>query len=496
MTIDTERPGIASQAEAHGVVNSAHAALRGFAIATGIAWSIAFVVVGMDNDLEMYGDGSIFSYAVAVQDSWAFHFHNIAGRAFVWLFSMLPAEAYVALTQNAHGSVALYGFLFYVTQLLGLIATWLADGSRGRIIFATACASTAIVCPMVFGAPTETWMSHALFWPTLAFCHYARVSLLSTLTIFLALLALLFTHAGAFAMGFVIIGSLWLRGSRDPAFRRTALALMVALFVQMLFRFAFPPDDYIAAVLFNAALHILDPSRLAGELTATIAAALAGYTFILILLRRLSASNAEIIATFATTSLLAMHWLWFDHGLHADHRYFLRTFILLVTPALGALAAACALTAEGRLIRSIPLLPRTLSTLENPALARAALGALVIITLIHVVETEKFVAAWNTYKAAVRSLAMSQYSDPDLGDPRFVSAARIDRETNRAKWNSTTPYLSVLLAPGLAPNRLVVDPDANYFWISCATASENLAAMRAVPAGSRALIRTHACLHR
>src|SRR4029077_15959374 len=66
---------------------SAMALLRAVAVALGIGWSILFVVVGLHYDLQMYGDGSIFSYAVAARDAWAFHLHNMPGRLFVYLFS-------------------------------------------------------------------------------------------------------------------------------------------------------------------------------------------------------------------------------------------------------------------------------------------------------------------------------------------------------------------------------------------------------------------------
>ncbi len=46
-------------------------------------------------ELELYGDGAMFSYAVAVQDVWAFHWHNISGRSSVFLLSLLPAEIVV-----------------------------------------------------------------------------------------------------------------------------------------------------------------------------------------------------------------------------------------------------------------------------------------------------------------------------------------------------------------------------------------------------------------
>jgi hypothetical protein len=96
----------------------------------------------------------------------------------------------------------------------------------------------------------------------------------------------------------------------------------------------------------------------------------------------------------------------------------------------------------------------------------------------------------------VLALAMGSAADPELGDPRFVSSTRIDDDLNRLNWFSTTPYLSVLLAQGMNPRRLVVDPISNYFWLSCATAKANEAADLAVPVESRRLVRVYACLHR
>jgi hypothetical protein len=82
------------------------------------------------------------------------------------------------------------------------------------------------------------------------------------------------------------------------------------------------------------------------------------------------------------------------------------------------------------------------------------------------------------------------------GGPRFVSSERIGAGLNRLSWSSTTHFLSVLVAPRFAPARLVVDPEANYFWRSCATATTNEKANRAIPVESRRLVRTYSCLHR
>ena len=69
-------------------------------IGAGLCWSVAFVVIALFYELELYGDGAMFSYAVAVRDVWAFHWHNISGRTSVFLLSLLAAEALVGIRGN------------------------------------------------------------------------------------------------------------------------------------------------------------------------------------------------------------------------------------------------------------------------------------------------------------------------------------------------------------------------------------------------------------
>jgi hypothetical protein len=226
MSVDSSAVGALGRASHQATIRPGLAWLRILVVAAGISASILFVVVGLGYELQLYADGSIFSYAVAVQDAWAFHWHNISGRLFVYLFAYVPAETYVGLTGDARGGIDIYGLLFFGSQALGLAATYAADGSKGRIIFCTACVSVACLCPLVFGYPTEMWMAHALFWPTLAVCHYARESVAGYATVFAALTALVFTHEGALVFAVAILATLLLRGTRDAAFRRTAAALL------------------------------------------------------------------------------------------------------------------------------------------------------------------------------------------------------------------------------------------------------------------------------
>lgn len=470
--------------------------LRRLVIAAGLGWSIAFILAGLGYGLQMYADGSIFSYSVAAADAWTFHWRNISGRLFVYLFSYVPAETYVGLTRDARGGIALYGFLHFSAQLLGLAATFAADRSRGRIIFVYACASTACLCPLVFGFPTEMWMAHALFWPALALCHGATRGVTATALVFAVLLALVLTHEGAVVLAFAIVATLLLRGWPNPSLSRAAAALLFALVVWLAIKIALPPDAYFGSAAPRAALNFIDWRNFGSPVFLALIGALASYAVVLLILRMLGRPKAYIDAAVVVALGLFAYWLWLDTSLHTENRYYLRTALLVFTPLFGALAAAYALAADGELKLFPSLLPRVTGALATPAVLRAAAGAVAVVMLVHAVETAKFISAWTQYKAAVRSLAMGEANDPALGDPKFVSSARVGSDLNRLSWFSTTQFLSVLLAPGFVPARLVVDPDASYFWLSCQTARTNHESDRAIPAESRRLIRVHACLHR
>src|SRR4249919_1243231 len=101
-------------------------------VGAGLCWSVAFPVIALHYQLELYGDGAMFSYAVAVQDVWAFHWHNISGRSSVFFLDLLPAETMVGVTGRPWVGIITYGLLFYISPLIGLISTFVADRSRRR----------------------------------------------------------------------------------------------------------------------------------------------------------------------------------------------------------------------------------------------------------------------------------------------------------------------------------------------------------------------------
>jgi hypothetical protein len=166
--------------------------------------------------------------------------------------------------------------------------------------------------------------------------------------------------------------------------------------------------------------------------------------------------------------------------------------VLVATSLLGIMAALAAMTREKIVENPLANLHGLISS-RNGICALASL--LVVVTLIHAIETGKFITAWSRYQNEIAGLAMSHESDAELGDPRFVSSQRGAPELAPLAWFSTIPYLSVLLS-NFRPNRLVIDPSGNYFWLSCATATNNSRRELAVPVQARELIRTYSCLHR
>jgi hypothetical protein len=468
--------------------------LRALVVGIALCWSVAFVAIALFHDLQLYADGAMFSYAVAVQDVWAFHWHNISGRLSVFFLSLLPAEIYVGLSGNAGAGIVVYGLLFYLAPLAGLIGTFAADRSPRRIIFLYACCSTALLCPLIFGFPTEMWLAHAVFWPTLAISHYTKRTVAGTTLVFIMLLTLAFAHEAALVLACTIVATLAPRGLRDASFLRAAAILAVVLAISAAVKIMIPPDGYYAGVLLRAALHFFDLTIFQVSIVLLSFATLAGYGVTLLVLSRRAPDRAYLYAAGIVTVALAIYWLWLDHAIHASSRYYLRTALVIFTPVFAALATLGAMLDDGRLALRFPALQRAMTAACN-WWTRPLAAAFLLLTLVHVIETAKFVTAWDHYRTAVTALALGDESDPALGNPSFVSSERIASNLNRLSWFSTTPYLSVLVA-NFKPNRLVIDPAGNYFWLSCATATENETAVRAVPQQGRNLIRIYSCLHR
>jgi len=422
-----------------------HAVILGLAC----AWCLAFPLLGVWAQLNLFADGALFSYGVAAGDGWAFHWRQIPVRAAAFAAAALPGELWGRFSGDPAAGVTLYAALHGLAPAIGLAVTWAID--RSAMIRHWAALSTALLAPVVFGFPTELWITLAALWPAyaLAWTPSGKARWLATAV---ALAVVVLSHEAGLIWAATLLAALACGPER--AWRRALVALIPGLLAWIALKLAVHPDPYVADVLRRNAWTLFDAARLASPLVLTIAAALAAWAA----LRRLGEGRAVVIVAAA----LLVWWLWFEPPLHAWDRYYLRALLLVGAPLLILLAAWMPL-------RRIPL------------------GALALVTLVHAGETARFVAAWRGYTAEVRALA-AQPGPP--GDATTLPGHAA------LGWNSTTPFLSILLSPGYAPVRLVIDPTAGYVWFDCATAKANAAAPRALPARTRAMIRQYTCARR
>ena len=63
-----------------------HAVILGIAC----AWCLAFPLLGVWAQLNLFADGSLFSYGVAAGEGWAFHWRQIPVRVAAYAFAALP----------------------------------------------------------------------------------------------------------------------------------------------------------------------------------------------------------------------------------------------------------------------------------------------------------------------------------------------------------------------------------------------------------------------
>src|SRR6185369_11547247 len=167
-----------------------------------------------------------------------------------------------------------------------------------------------------------------------------------------------------------------------------------------------PPDDYYADAFLRAALHFFDLEIFKVGLVLVLLTAVIGYGAMVIPLSIWLPRRACISALGLLLGLLAIYWLRFDHSIHASSRYYLRTALVIATPALGALAAITAMTREGIVLNRQARLRRRLVSPRGEMLC-ALVAIFLAVNLIHAIETAKFVTSWIGYRNEIAALAMS-----------------------------------------------------------------------------------------
>src|SRR5262249_20139221 len=137
------------------------------------------------------------------------------------------------------------------------------------------------------------------------------------------------------------------RGLFNPYFLRASTAFAAALTIWLAVKVVFPPDDYFADALMRAAMHFFDLTIFQINVVVLLLAALIAHVFINLGLPRPIPNKANLCAAAAVAIALTVYWLWLDQSIHASNRYYLRTALVLFTPAIGALSGFFAMRADG-----------------------------------------------------------------------------------------------------------------------------------------------------
>ena len=461
----------------------------------GASACFLFVVLAVVFETHLFGDGAMFSYAIALGESWTYHWHNIPIRLTPYLVAHVPAETFLRLTGNGAGAIALYGALFAAAPLVCLGLTWMADRTAGRIIFTSAASANVLLLPFVFGFPTEMWFAAALFWPTFALAIRPAGGAGSAVLTGLTMTLLVLSHEGGVVFGAFIVAAAVFTCRRGPAWR-AGIAFTLAMAVWITVAKVSPIDPYFATVLERAKWHFLDARVLGAPTVVSVIGAVAGFSVLAATARwagcsvRLAVNSA---ATVAGGAIIA-YWLLVDAPIHAEQRYDLRTLLFLGVLALGCVAAVWIKGTHSQhpiVAMAREILQRLVRDRVMSRLVAASLG---LVVFVQAGETVRFLVAWSQYKTDIRALAAIPTEADEPHD--FVSVRRLPEQRLGPLWLSTTHVLSVLVSDAHDPQRLVVDPWAGYFWIGCRLATTTSQGARAIPAKARDLVRTYECRHR
>ena len=232
--------------------------LRAVVVAAGLCWSAAFVAIGLGYDLQIYGDGAIFSYSVAVETHGDPLAQHLGPPVCLSALLRTSRDCRGHHEEPSYGGIAVYGLLHFAAPLVGLLATWAADRSKEHVIFVYACLSTACLSPLVFGFPTELWDSACLVLADpcdlpLRQGRNWRLWTCPRRTPRPRLDPRRRDDIGSRCRRYLL-----LRGALSAPFRRGASALLVVTPIWILAKVAFPPDSYYAPVFASAALHFFD----------------------------------------------------------------------------------------------------------------------------------------------------------------------------------------------------------------------------------------------
>lgn len=466
-----------------------------------LAVSLGILAGYLSTGVQLFADGGFFAFAFLTGDPWGAHFANIPARATAFLVTIVPPYLVARVADPAH-AIRLYGLIFGLLPLAGFAATWAIAGNRRILLF---CAlSTIVVLPASVFFPSETLVTHALFWPLFAFLCVNRAA--AALPVFLLMLALAFSHEGGMGLLVLLVVFLAAGGRAGRVVIGASLAVLLSwVAVKLLVP---PVHGATRDALFFNMLGVANPVGIIRPLSVAILAGVASAWW---LLRREPADEPPLrrllvvvgLALIPSAAILAAADLAFV-GRHDNllvGRYNFRTLLLGSLALFLIVLTVLSLPGERR--------PAPVRRLVAWVTARARRApALIFATMLvagacHVMDGVNFLASWRAYAQEIRSVARGGAA------PLPAYAAILSRDARGAperlqrpgrawtmSWDWTDPFLSVVLALPEPAQALVYRPAETYAPLSCAMMRDADRTAVRMPAESYALLLRYMCEHR
>lgn len=447
------------------------------AILLGVAVAGGLSVAAWTTGLVVYADGALFSFIIGVGDAWALVWRIMPARIAVYLLTVLPAEAAHRWGLPALAAMRLYQALFVGFPFIGLAACLALAPRASRWLMLFPALSALALAVSALGYPSETLLTLSAFWPALFGYRYLNGRMAPAALTLLCTAVFLFSHPGmVFALPLLpLAAALRWRECRAPAVRRMLMLLGAAgaallglwawrLQVEMSDPGIIRSGQHMWSLTGLREVVSLQPAILVVLLYVLLWAAL-GW-------RRDDAALWAVAPLFPAIALL--FWLSHTETVAPESHYFIRTALVFILPALGALA----------LWRG-----------HSPPSGAIALAMMAALAATQLQQNLSFLHAWLNYRA---SFAASVAAGPARVVPlQQVLAGRAEPGGPSIAWSWGQPYLSLTLPDLPRYAAIVADPSLDsYSPFHCSQMDRIAARADWAPAETLALLKAYVCARR
>jgi hypothetical protein len=405
------------------------------AIALALAGAGALSLAAWVTGLGLYADGGLFSFVIGVDDAWALVWHIMPARIAVYLLEVLPAEIAHEAGMPAIAAMRLYQALFLGIPFIGLLSCLALVPRFARWLLLFPTLSILALSISALGFPSETLLTLAAFWPALFGHRYATGRPAPALLTLFWTAVVVFSHPGmVLALPLVMLAvAMRLRENRDPTVLRIFVRLGAAEFLLLaLWLWRFDVEMHEPGIIQSgqrmwSVSGVEDVVRLQPAI-AVVACYIALFALLGWRCDRIGRRSAVVLFPAIALGFALIH----RETVTPESHYYVRTALIFLLPALGALALRHGTTA-----------PR----------GSAVLALVAALTVTQALHNLSFLAAWLNYRDSVAALVAA--APARVVPLEEVLAARAEPTSASIAWSWGQPYLSLTL-PGLPVYRGIV----------------------------------------